>query len=93
VKVDKIIGFAAMPVPIEHTQEPGVWFTASDKELVDDLKKYNLHMMTEGQISGMNGLFLGLAKEKGFKGICLLGEIPLYTIHIDNPVFRLHPLK
>lgn len=39
----------------------------------------------DGQISGMNGLFLGLAKKEKLKGFCLLGEIPLYTIQIENP--------
>jgi uncharacterized protein len=32
----------------------------------------------EGQITGFNGLVLGLAKERGIDGVCLLGEI-------DNP--------
>jgi len=85
LKIKKIIGCAAMPAPIEHTQEPQVWFSATDAELINELKKFDLQLMTEGQISGMNGLFLALAKEKGFQGLCLLGEIPLYTIHIENP--------
>jgi len=84
-KVKTIIGFAAMPQPIDHTQEPHVWFAASHKELLDNLKKYNFNLLNEGQISGMNGLFLGLAKERGLAGFCLLGEIPLYTIQIKNP--------
>jgi len=42
-------------------------------------------MLADGQISGMNGLFMGIAKKEGFKGFCLLGEIPLYTIQIENP--------
>jgi len=33
----------------------------------------------------MNGLFLSLAKKAGLEGCCLLGEIPLYTIQIENP--------
>ena len=33
----------------------------------------------------MNGLFLTIAKKNNFKGFCLLGEIPLYTIQIENP--------
>ncbi|MFA6384954.1 MAG: PAC2 family protein, partial [Candidatus Omnitrophota bacterium] len=33
----------------------------------------------------MNGLFLGMAKKENLKGFCLLGEIPLYTIQIENP--------
>ncbi|MCM8763172.1 MAG: PAC2 family protein [Candidatus Omnitrophica bacterium] len=84
-KVKKVIGFAAMPIAIEHTQDSGVWFTATSKALIEELKKYNLKLMTEGQISGMNGLFLALAKTKDIEGVCLLGEIPLYTINIENP--------
>ncbi len=84
-KVKTVIGFAAMPQPIEHTQQPGVWFSATSRELCGNLKKYNLNLLYEGQISGMNGLFLGIAKKEGFRGFCLLGEIPLYAIQIENP--------
>ncbi len=74
-----------MPLPIEHTQGAGVWYASTTIELNNSLKKYNFKALSEGQVSGMNGLFLGIAKEKGFKGICLLGETPLYTIQIENP--------
>jgi proteasome assembly chaperone (PAC2) family protein len=84
-KVKTVVGFAAMPEPIDHTQQPGVWFTATSPEIKEDLKKYNLSLLSEGQISGMNGLFLGIAKKAGLEGFCLLGEISLYTIQIENP--------
>jgi hypothetical protein len=84
-KVKTIISFAAMPQPVDHTQESHVWFVATSEKINNQLKKYNLSLLSEGQISGMNGLFLGLAKEKGFEGFCLLGEIPLYAIQIENP--------
>lgn len=84
-KIKMVIGFAAMPHPIEHTQKPAVWFSATSKELNNELRRYKLNILTEGQISGMNGLFLGIAKKEGFPGLCLLGEIPLYTIQIENP--------
>jgi hypothetical protein len=83
--VSLVIGFASMPLPIEHVQEPGVWFASTSAEVRDNLKKYNLRLLSVGQISGMNGLFLGLAKKEGLKGFCLLAEIPLYTIQIENP--------
>jgi proteasome assembly chaperone (PAC2) family protein len=85
LKIKTAIGFAAMPVPIDHTQQGAVWFSATSAELVCKLKKQNIQMLPEGQISGLNGLFLGLAKRAGLEGFCLLGEIPLYTIQIDNP--------
>ncbi len=85
LKVKMLISLAAMPHPIEHVQGSNVWFSATSAQLCNSLKKYNLHILSEGQISGMNGLFLGLAKKEGFQGFCLLGEIPLYTIQIENP--------
>jgi predicted ATP-grasp superfamily ATP-dependent carboligase len=85
LKVKMIISFAAMPQPIDHTQTANVWFTATSSEINNQLKKYNFNLLAEGQISGMNGLFLGIAKKKGLNGFCLLGEIPLYTIQIENP--------
>jgi len=84
-RVDTIVSFASMPQAIDHAQGSGVWFAATATELVSSLKKLNLNTLAEGQISGMNGLFLGIAKREGLKGFCLLGEIPLYTIQIENP--------
>ncbi len=80
-----VICFAAMPLPIDHKQKPQVWGTATGDKLKEILIKHNLKIMKEGQISGMNGLFLSRAKKEGLQGICLLGEIPIYTIQIENP--------
>ncbi|MDD4939325.1 MAG: PAC2 family protein [Candidatus Omnitrophica bacterium] len=84
-KVKNIASFAAMPQPIDHTQQPRVWVSATKKEILEALGKYNLERLQDGQVSGMNGLFLGIARQEGFSGFCLLGEIPLYTIQIENP--------
>ncbi len=84
-KVNSVVSFASMPQAIEHTQEPLVWFTATSAQIINNLKKFNLNLLSEGNISGMNGLFLGIAKREGLDGFCLLGEIPLYTIQIENP--------
>jgi len=92
-KVEIIISFASMPLAIEHTQEAQVWFASTSTELNNNLKKFNFKALTEGQISGMNGLFLGISKREGLKGICLLGEIPLYTIQIENPKASLAVLE
>lgn len=84
-RAEMIISFASMPQPIEHTQDSGVWFAATSQDLCVALEKLGLRKLNEGTISGMNGLFLGVAKREGLKGFCLLGEIPLYTIQIENP--------
>ncbi|MDD3233994.1 MAG: PAC2 family protein [Candidatus Omnitrophota bacterium] len=85
LKIKTVVNLAAIPQPIEHTQVPAVWFSGTSAAVNAELKKYNLNRLNEGQISGMNGLFLGIAKRAGFEGFCLLGEIPLYTIQIENP--------
>jgi len=84
-KIKQVISFAAMPQAIDHTHIPAVWFASTSKELSAELTKLNLNVLAQGQISGMNGLFLGVAKRAGLDGFCLLGEIPLYTIQIENP--------
>jgi hypothetical protein len=83
--VESIVSFASMPQATDHTRASGVWFAATDQKTKESLKKYNFTALVDGQISGMNGLFLGIAKKAGLKGFCLLGEIPLYTIQIENP--------
>jgi len=84
-RVKSIISFAAMPQAVDHGHTPAVWFAATSVGLNNELKKYNLSQLSEGQISGLNGLFLGIAKREGLDGFCLLGEISLYTIQIENP--------
>lgn len=85
LKVDRVVSFASMPLGIDHTYDPEVWFAATSPELSKNLKGMGLNALSEGAISGMNGLFLGIAKREGLMGFCLLGGIPLYTIQIDNP--------
>jgi len=85
LKVKTVVSFAAMPVPIDHTQKPSIWFTATSERLSESLKSLKFNLLKDGQISGMNGLFLSFAKRSGIDGFCLLGDIPLYTIQIDNP--------
>jgi hypothetical protein len=83
--VQRIYTFAAMPMPVDHLYKPQVWAVATDRHLLEELKKYQIKLMNKGNISGLNGLFLGVAKQRGLSGICLLGEIPLYMVSIENP--------
>ncbi|MFH0826885.1 MAG: PAC2 family protein [Candidatus Omnitrophota bacterium] len=83
--VERIVSFASMPQPIDHTQEPRVWLACTSEQIKKGLQAFIPDILSQGQISGMNGLFLGMAKRQGLEGFCLLGEIPLYTIQIENP--------
>jgi uncharacterized protein len=85
LKVELLISFASMPQGIDHMQEPTVWLTTTNQNLLKSFDCIGLKTLKEGRISGMNGMILGLAKEKSIEGICLLVEIPLYTVNIANP--------
>ncbi len=71
---------------IHHTAKPRVWAVPNRKELIPEVKGYeNTILMSnitgrvsQGTITGLNGLLLGVAKKRGLDGICLLGEIPAY---------------
>lgn len=83
--VKRLYTFAAAPTHIYHTKKPGVLAVATKPKLIRGLEKYDVTPLKQGSISGLNGLLLGAAKQRNIPGICLLGEIPIYTTHIANP--------
>jgi proteasome assembly chaperone (PAC2) family protein len=54
--------------------------------LINEVKSYeNTILMSDiegrggqGNITGLNGLLLGVAKKRGLEAICMMGEIPIY---------------
>jgi proteasome assembly chaperone (PAC2) family protein len=71
---------------IHHTAKPRVWAVPNAGSLISEIKAYqNTVLMSDiegrgghGNITGLNGLLLGVAKKRGFEAICLMGEIPVY---------------
>ncbi len=59
--------------------EPKVFAASTTQRHLEMLKKEKLELLqSKGQITGFNGLVLGIAKEKQLESICILAEI-------DNP--------
>ena len=85
VGVERLYTFAAMPSNVDHKQIPKVWGVTTHLKLIEVLKEFDVHIMPDGHISGLNGSLLGMAKMRGIEGICLLGEIPYYATQIENP--------
>jgi uncharacterized protein (TIGR00162 family) len=88
-QVRQIFTFAAALTRIHHSEQPKVWGVATGQHLTDELKKYDLVQRGNLQIAGLNGLLLGVAKERGADAICLLGEVPTYATRIQNPMAAL----
>jgi len=87
--VERVYTCAAALTRIHHSEQPKVWGVATSQQLSDDLGKYNLVQGRDVQIAGLNGLLLGVAKEKGIEAVCLLGEVPTYATKIQNPMAAL----
>jgi uncharacterized protein len=61
-------------------QKPRIFCTATDTDTLGNLNSGNISVMDGGAITGMNGLIIGLAKLKGMRGTCLLGETSGYVV-------------
>ena len=86
----------AAVAPIHHTARPKVWAVPNTKGLISEVKTYeNTILMSEiegrggqGNITGLNGLLLGVARKRGIEAICVMGEIPVYLQGFPLPYPR-----
>jgi proteasome assembly chaperone (PAC2) family protein len=92
-QVKRVYTCAAAMTRIHHTEQPGVLGAATNQTAAEELKKYGLMQASNLQIAGLNGLLLGVAKEREIEGVCLLGEVPVYATRIQNPMAALSVLK
>lgn len=60
--------------------KPRVFGTATDPEMIKLFSSHGVSPMDGGSITGMNGLVIGIAKLRGMKGTCLLGETSGYVV-------------
>jgi proteasome assembly chaperone (PAC2) family protein len=88
-QVKRIYTCAAAVTRIHHTEQPRAWGVATSQQVADDLKGYDLVQRGNLQIAGLNGLLLGVAKERDVEGVCLLGEVPIYATRVQNPMAAL----
>jgi uncharacterized protein len=92
-QVQRVFTCAAALTRIHHSEQPRVWGVTTHPTLLDYLKEYELLQSGNLQIAGLNGLLLGIAKERHTEAICLLGEVPQYASRIPNPMAALAILK
>ncbi len=91
--VKRVYTCAAAITRIHHTEPPKVWGVGTSHLVTTDLKPYNLEHSRNLQIAGLNGLLLGVAKERDIDGACLLGEVPVYASRVTNPMAALAVMK
>jgi len=62
------------------SDNPKVYYAATHRESLQAFSGKNTVQLRDGTVTGMNGLFLGIAKLFGIQGICILGETSGYVM-------------
>jgi uncharacterized protein len=91
--VERVLTFAAMATRMRPEARSRVYGAATDSEGVQELKRLELELVEEGQISGLNGVLLGVAADAGLPGACLLGEMPHLFAQLPFPKASLAVLE
>jgi proteasome assembly chaperone (PAC2) family protein len=91
--VERVLTFAAMATRMRPEARSRVFGAATDSEGVQELKRLELELVEEGQISGLNGVLLGVAADAGLPGACLLGEMPHLFAQLPFPKASLAVLE
>jgi proteasome assembly chaperone (PAC2) family protein len=81
----RVLTFAAMATQLHPTSAPRVFGATTDRELLEELKRLEVQLLREGQISGLNGVLLAAAAERSVAAISLLGELPFFAVGVPNP--------
>jgi hypothetical protein len=74
--VKRVYTFAAMATQMRPEHPSRVFGAAIDRESLAEFKRLKLEVLDEGHISGLNGVLLAIAADRGMRGGCLLGEMP-----------------
>jgi uncharacterized protein (TIGR00162 family) len=78
-KISNIFSLASY-VTGTFVNEPKIYGTATNPDIIKSFRSFNISTLDNGNITGMNGLILGLGKLRGIEGTCLLGETSGYVI-------------
>ena len=62
--------------PTEYTEEPQVFGVYTSEEMKASLESHGIKIVKEeGVVNGLNGVIIGVAKDRGIPGACLMGDI------------------
>jgi hypothetical protein len=91
--VRRVFTFAAMATAMRPKHPSRVFGAAIDRATLAEFKQLDVHILESGQISGLNGVLLGMAAGAGLPGGCLLGEIPHVFPQVPFPKASLAVLE
>lgn len=91
--VERVVTFAAMATAMRPEDRSRLFVAATDKQTLGELRSLGPEVVEDGQISGLNGVLLGVAAQEGLRGACLLGEMPQVFAQLPFPKASLSVLE
>jgi proteasome assembly chaperone (PAC2) family protein len=91
--VERVFTFAAMATEMHPDRNSRVFAAATDDQTLASLQDLNVELLEEAHISGLNGILIAAALERGVSGTCLLGEMPHIFAQMPYPKASLAVLK
>jgi proteasome assembly chaperone (PAC2) family protein len=91
--VERLFTFAAMATEMEPGTDARVFAAATQQSLLDALGLFDVQLLDDGHVGGLNGVLLAAAAEKGMPGVCLLGEMPHIFVQLLYPKASLAVLR
>ncbi len=83
--VETVYTGAAYALPMSFRQIPRVYGVATNELLRARFSALGVEPLTEGRISGLNGVILGLADRHHMTAACFLATMPQYAVETPNP--------
>jgi len=84
--VRRIYSGAAFVQHMSYSEPSEVYIVANTGKLLEELiGEEKLILLTQGQISGLNGTVLGFAGKYNIDAACFLATIPVYAVNFPNP--------
>ncbi len=91
--ISRVFTFAAMATQLHPSEDARVFGVSTQADQLAELETHGVEILSEGQISGLNGVLLAAAAERKLPGVCLLGELPFFTVGVPNPKASMAVLK
>jgi proteasome assembly chaperone (PAC2) family protein len=91
--VERLFTFAAMATDMQPGSDARVFAATTQQSLLDAMELFDVQILDDGHVGGLNGVLLAAAAEKGMPGICLLGEMPHIFVQLLYPKASLAVLR
>ncbi len=91
--VTRIFTLAAMATEMAPESNPRVFGMTTESSGITEFEQLEVPVLEDGQVSGLNGILLAAAMERGIEGTGLLGEIPTLFAHFPFPAASIAVLR